>query len=144
MPFGSVFWWNNPRSIWQIQKAQEEGTDKLHVGLFHRKANNGPLERPIGFALEFDNKQIRIRSESPKDVADLREHLNANTQVVEAVRSWTADRRTGPTRGELRAVLDTMKKGTFDSALSRLMANKTLTEVTGKVWLVDKDAAHAF
>lgn len=139
MPFGSVFWWNNPRSIWQIQKAQEEGQDKLHVGLFHRKANNGPLERPIAFALEFDNKQIRIRSEAPKDVPDLREHLNANSQVVEAVREHVSVQRTGPTRDELRAALSSMKRGTFDSAYKRLLDSNKLTTINGRVWLVHRE-----
>ena len=53
MPFGSAFWWNMARSIWQIDKEGEPGTDRIEVGLFHRKVNSGRLHRPLGFRFEF-------------------------------------------------------------------------------------------
>lgn len=134
-PFGSVFWRNNPRKVWKIQKVQEEGKDVLHVGLFDMKQNNSRVEMPLGLALEFDTDRISIRAERPADVPDLREHLTANSQIVDTVRRLAGARSAGVLRGELRAALAHLRKGTFDSALHRLLEGGRIVERDGRLWL---------
>lgn len=52
-PFGSVFWWNLPRNIWNVQSEKEEDDRITQMGIFHRKCNNGALHRPIATKLFF-------------------------------------------------------------------------------------------
>jgi hypothetical protein len=51
--YGSVFFSNFARSVWEMKKVQEAGDRITRVGLYHRKSNLGPLERPIGLKLIF-------------------------------------------------------------------------------------------
>lgn len=60
-PFGSGFWHNSARSTWYVRKEQEVGESRLTVGMFNRKANLGPLSRPIGFELDFADGRTTIR-----------------------------------------------------------------------------------
>ncbi|MDD5095447.1 MAG: AAA family ATPase [Dehalococcoidia bacterium] len=60
-PFGSVYKVNCARSVWEIKKTQEFGSDRMTVGMFHRKVNQGRLLRPIGFELNwFDDGNALI------------------------------------------------------------------------------------
>lgn len=61
-PFGSVFWHNCARATWNFKKVQEQGEDVTHCGLFHRKINDGRLERPTGLRLEFGDV-VRVQRE---------------------------------------------------------------------------------
>jgi hypothetical protein len=51
--YGSVFFSNFARSVWEMKKAQEAGEYITRVGLYHRKTNLGPLQQPLGFRLQF-------------------------------------------------------------------------------------------
>ncbi len=52
-PFGSIYWRNIPRTVWQIRKEETYSQTEFKVGMFHRKVNNGPLMRPRGFQADF-------------------------------------------------------------------------------------------
>ena len=62
-PFGSVYWMNYPRSVYEIKKAQDEGENLIHVGLFHRKVNDGKLLKPMGFKFDFDENAVSVTKE---------------------------------------------------------------------------------
>lgn len=59
MPFGSAFWWNLARSIWQIDRAGEPGEDRIEVALLHKKVNTGSLQAALGFSVDFDEGDDR-------------------------------------------------------------------------------------
>ena len=52
-PYGSVFWSNLSRNVWQAQKEQGMGDDSIAVTLWHRKTNVGPLLRPVSLKITF-------------------------------------------------------------------------------------------
>lgn len=52
-PYGSVFWSNLSRNVWQVQKEQEAGDDSMVVALWHRKTNVGPLLKPVSLRITF-------------------------------------------------------------------------------------------
>ena len=54
-PFGSVFWLNYPRQIWELQSAQDTGSSVAEFALHNRKSNLGPLQKAIGFRLRWDD-----------------------------------------------------------------------------------------
>ena len=52
-PYGSVFWSNLSRNVWQAQKEQDPGDDSIVVSLKHRKTNVGPLLKPVSLKMTF-------------------------------------------------------------------------------------------
>lgn len=50
-PFGSVYWQNIPRQVFELQSAQTEGANHSDYALHHRKSNLGPLRKPLAFRL---------------------------------------------------------------------------------------------
>ena len=59
--YGSAFFTNTARSVWEIRGAQEEGDGRKRVALFHRKVNMGKLQRPRGYQFEFADHAITVR-----------------------------------------------------------------------------------
>ena len=56
-PFGSVFFYNSARNIFNAQNDQEQDENVIHTGLFHRKSNNGKLISPRSCRIWFNNEQ---------------------------------------------------------------------------------------
>ena len=52
-PYGSVFWSNLSRNVWQARKEQEVGDDSIVVTLWHRKTNVGALLAPVTLGITF-------------------------------------------------------------------------------------------
>ena len=71
-PFGSVFWHNGARSTWFAKLAGASPDPScLTVGLFHRKANLGPLRPAVGLDIRFTETSTTIRRVNVEDVDDL-------------------------------------------------------------------------
>lgn len=66
--FGSVFFTNLARNIWNMKSDSEEGDTVKHLGLTHKKFNNGPLSPPI--AIKMVDESIGIKYE--EDIAYLK------------------------------------------------------------------------
>ena len=86
--FGSVYKFNAARQIFEAKKAQGEGEDKLEFAMFHRKANNSKLVKPLGWVLEFDNTQDAIAM-TRKDVRDTK--LAGEMRIVDQISSILRD-----------------------------------------------------
>jgi len=65
-PFGSVFIQNLGRNVWEIRGAQDEDSDELRMGLYHRKVNSGRLVSHPGLRFRFDADSIQL---APMDIA---------------------------------------------------------------------------
>ena len=59
-PFGSVYFTNLARSVFEIKKQQEVGEDALDIALLHRSNNTGRLIPPLGFRMVFDRDSVRL------------------------------------------------------------------------------------
>lgn len=86
-PFGTAYWWNWARSVWEIKKSQEVGEDELTIGLFHKKSNNTRLHKPIGYKLHFVNeaddlREISIQRVDVQDDPELSKGLSASSRIV--------------------------------------------------------------
>jgi hypothetical protein len=53
-PFGSTYFSNLARSVWELTKSQEVGSNQLNVLLTHYKSNDDTKHLPIGVKIEFD------------------------------------------------------------------------------------------
>ena len=93
-PFGSVFWTNEARSTMEIKRQQDAGQDTMNLGLYHRKINDGRLEKPLGISVSFGDDTIKFNSQSIVDVPELASRLPAK----EVVRQFLMD--NGPSSVE--------------------------------------------
>ena len=93
-PFGSVFWHNMARSTWNVKRAQQEGEDVIHVGLFNRKANDARLAPPIGLKITFDGDTgpVIIDREDVRDVPAMAEHLSLRDRILKELQNSTGPR----------------------------------------------------
>ena len=73
-PYGSVFWSNLSRNVWQVQKEQEVGEDSMVVALWHRKTNVGPLLKPVTLKITFAPR-FSVERVSPSEYHTLAANL---------------------------------------------------------------------
>jgi len=73
--YGSVFWSNFARSVWELKKNQETETDVIDVGLFCRKANLSKLFNPIGLRYTYSNGKIEVERHEISDNPSLASSL---------------------------------------------------------------------
>lgn len=86
-PFGSAYFWNWARSVWELQKSQEPDERSVHVALHHRKANNTRLMKALAFRFEFENeddtlKEVMIKRIAIEDIAELSKGLSIPKRVL--------------------------------------------------------------
>jgi hypothetical protein len=74
-PFGSVFFTNLSRSLWQVKKAQRMGADDLDFSIWHRKTNLGKLMRPIAYRISFTDGATKFNDIKVKDSEELSKDL---------------------------------------------------------------------
>lgn len=65
-PFGSVFYWNLSRSVWEL-RADDEDRDHLRVSFTHKKVNAGSKHPTFGLDYQFLDDRIIVDS---LDLAD--------------------------------------------------------------------------
>lgn len=65
--FGSVFFTNLARSVWECKSEQEAGEDEAVISLSHRKANLSKLHTPLGYKFTFTDNSIAIARADLKD-----------------------------------------------------------------------------
>jgi hypothetical protein len=84
--YGSVFFSNFARSTWEIRKEQEAGEDAItRIGLYHRKSNLGPLQRPFGLTMTFTDA-ITIEPADLSECPDLVQGLPVRERLQQALR----------------------------------------------------------
>ena len=69
--YGNIYKFNQSRNIWEARKVQEPDGDKVEVGLFHRKANDGKLLKPIGLQATFSEAAVVLKRINVLDVPEL-------------------------------------------------------------------------
>jgi hypothetical protein len=98
--FGSVFFGNLARNVFELVKVQEAGENKIEVGLFHRKSNLGSLHRPIGLRFQFGDA-IRIETMDLRNQPFLAKGLSLKRRLQHALKDGAK------TAQELSEELDT-------------------------------------
>jgi hypothetical protein len=111
-PYGSVYFTNFARGVFEIKKSQEADEDEIAIGLFHRKANSSKLLPPLGFRLSFAGGSARFfRQDLSKD-AELSKVLPLKERIAGLL---TQGSMTIP---EIAGVLET-SEGTVKTTLNR-------------------------
>ncbi len=65
--FGSVFFTNLARSVWECKAEQETGEDEAVISLKHTKANLSRLHPPLGYKFTFTDNTIKIEKADLRD-----------------------------------------------------------------------------
>lgn len=84
--FGSVFFYNMARSVWELKSTQEEDSNLLQIGLFHRKANRGRKSAPLGIALTITDTSVIVAPADLRDIQELSQSLAINQQILVTLR----------------------------------------------------------
>lgn len=131
--FGSVYKKNQSRQMFHIKKSQREGDQELQFGVFHDKANNSRLLRPLGWSLHFDNDAGTAKFDR-QDVKDTR--LESEMTVRERIRNLLSENGSKP--WATNEIADRLGKAT--SHISKeLSDNKDIFTQAGKgLWTVIK------
>jgi hypothetical protein len=76
-PFGSIFWFNSARMVWNMKGSEEEENPR-HLGLFNTKSNEDIKHRPIGVRIDFGDV-VELSKEELS--TDLSQHLSLPQRV---------------------------------------------------------------
>ena len=83
--FGSVYKRTSARQVFHCEKSQSEDDNKLAIGLFHKKANNSKLMKPLGFELVFEDGMITFSRQDVRDTA-LEQHMTVKDRIYNILR----------------------------------------------------------
>lgn len=88
MPFGSVFWHNQPRRTVNFQRTDDEDADEIDIGVFYRKTNDGKKPKPISFRVTFEDEMgpVIISSGRIEDIPELDAKRNLKQRVYDALK----------------------------------------------------------
>ena len=126
-PFGSAFWRNNARAAWEVRNSQEPNSNTMTVGLYHRKANDGLLLKPIGLKITFSDDEVTVKRTDLKAVPMLVAGLPISDQILSIL-------RPGPlTVAELVDALQT-GVGTVRVMLNRLQERGLIRNLSRGTW----------
>jgi len=80
--FGSVYFTNLARSVFAVQKHQEQGANEIAIDLVHVKNNQGPLLPHQAFKIEFYPEKTTITRIEPENVPEFLEKMSLKTKIA--------------------------------------------------------------
>lgn len=129
-PFGSVYWYNFPRSIWNVRSMREDddeisssSTNVVETGLFHRKANNGPINEMIPLRVTFHNKGDELEKVviARGDDSAWEDEKSISSRIKKLLKDG------GKTRSELVDAMPEVASKLLDKELGRLKMKGTIS-----------------
>ena len=84
--FGSAFFTNLARSVWEVRSSRLPGEKGYSVGLFERKRNLSKPHEPIGLYLTYGEESTIIERQDVRDDPELAASLTQPERVVAALR----------------------------------------------------------
>jgi hypothetical protein len=109
--YGTVFFRELARNVWELTKADDENPVKL--ALSQVKNNFGPKHAPLGFALTFSTEQVRVESQDLTAEPEFQTKLSIPARIRNLLEDGTIRTAEGIAQ-ELN-----LKLGTVKSAMSR-------------------------
>lgn len=83
--FGSVYFENLSRSIFEIRSEVLPGESEVSTGLIHRKCNFGQLVSPLGFKLRFDKDKTTITPEDARSLDILSSEMPISERILDFI-----------------------------------------------------------
>ncbi len=87
-PFGSTYFSNLARSVWELTKSQEVGSNQLNLLLSHYKSNDDTKHLPIGVKVEFDKTEGKtvFSKFDPEKTSEFDSKLPAAKRIAKLLR----------------------------------------------------------
>jgi hypothetical protein len=86
-PYGSVYFWNLSRAVWNVSKETEDDSNTV-VAITHKKGNNTGLMEPVGLHVEFEADEelrpikIEYKTADLTDTEDLGKHASVKQHII--------------------------------------------------------------
>lgn len=121
-PFGSVYFWNFARSVWEIT-ADEDVVEKdtSMIAISNRKSNRTSQHKPIGLNVTFINDENDVAELISYEETDLGDSTNLVAKLSNKERVLREIRQTPKTLEEIYELLPDIKQATIRSLLSRMV-----------------------
>jgi hypothetical protein len=124
-PYGSVYFWNLARSVWQVEKETEDQANTI-IALQQRKSNNTGLTEPFGLHVGFEVDE----NTKPKSIQYALADLSTTENLVKKL----------TTAQHIISVLDLgIKEGTIIKNLQRMKQRGTIEQLPSGMYRVNKD-----
>jgi len=123
--FGSVFFTNLARSVWECKAEQETGEDEAIISLKHTKANLSRLHPPLGYRFTFTDNSITVVKTDLRDTG-LSGELPLSLRIKDLLRGGAR------TVKEISDALEA-NEGSVKTIVNRL-AKKGVTVKVGESW----------
>ncbi len=119
--FGSIFWRNCARNIWNAQSERDPSDNRrISLGLFHRKCNHTATQAPVPLAVFHDVGAVDITLGGSEDWGG--KSLSIPERVISFLRS-------GPKQfGQIVDELHDVKKDALTEALRRMKSRGVLVK----------------
>ena len=123
-PFGSAFYYHEPRNIWNVKRVQEQEEDVIHIGLMQRKANEDRLSKPYSARVYFGAGFVEVNQESTEWMP---ESENTSQKICRYLREnhWKTPK-------EITNGIGAPNSNPVYQALHRLKSSGIVQEVVGK------------
>ena len=128
--YGSVFFANLARSVWEVKQEQEPGEDEAVVSLRNTEANLSGLHPALGFMFSYSEDTISVKATDLRDTG-LSGELPLSLQVKGLLRGGAMPIKS------IAAALDA-NEGSVKTTIYRL-AKKGLTVKVGEAWGLGHD-----
>lgn len=128
--FGSVFFTNLARSIWESKAECEPGEHDVLISLKHTSANLSERHRTLGYTFTFDNANSTITvAKANLEGTNLSRELSLSAQVKTQLHNGAR------TVKELAAILEDYNENSIRTALNRLKDKEQVVK-TGDGWIL--------
>jgi DNA-directed RNA polymerase specialized sigma24 family protein len=113
-PYGSVYFYNFARNVFELRRIQEAEQDEINLGVFHRKNNLGKLHYPLGFTVRFETDRTVFQKQDIRDIPEFLETLSNAVRIEALLKHGTMSvaeiaEELDITAGSVRVTLNRLK-----------------------------------
>jgi hypothetical protein len=131
-PYGSVYHRNSARSAIEMRREEDASRDRLVVGWFDSKLNDGKPQRPLGIELRYVGDALNLVRADIRGVPGLADRLPTSTKIRAALERQ-------PLRPEEIREETGLPQGTVRSTLKRMASRGEIMRLdSGKYALLDR------
>lgn len=80
-PYGSVYYYNLARSVWEVRLASEPASDERKIALYHRKNNLGRRLPPLGYTMTITDQHAHFEECDPAQEPELARGLTLRERI---------------------------------------------------------------
>ena len=125
--FGSVYYTNLARSIFEISADAEAGRNSSVIAVTHRKGNNTGLMKPVGLSVDFESDEFDNPVKIQYASADLTQSEVLATKLSSSDRIVSLITKVSMSPSEILEELTDLKPVTIRQALLRLKARNEVS-----------------